>query len=75
MCEESRVEWQETRNDQLVFVEGIRTPAGWAFKDRSTWDVCWTPCVATSALISEAEAHISRAGDEGLVPDGFLRRA
>jgi hypothetical protein len=40
------IEWDEMRKtrdgrEELFFVKGVRTPEGWQFFERSTWEVSW----------------------------------
>ncbi len=53
--EEARAEWKESRQDQLFFVEGEKRSGAWTFFERSTWDVCWHPRIASPELIAKAE--------------------
>lgn len=51
-----RIAWLETRRDDLVHVLAEYSENGWAFWERSTWEVHWYPVTPTERLIAVAQS-------------------
>jgi hypothetical protein len=58
MENEGRICWEELReiddgHSELFFMIAEQTPAGWAFSERSSWEVRWYSVLSTPDLLSK----------------------
>jgi hypothetical protein len=53
-----RVEWNEIRNSDVVFVIAEYTSEGWEFFERSTWEVTWSRVATSSERVMRADARL-----------------
>jgi hypothetical protein len=50
-----RVEWNEIRGSDTVFVIAEYSMEGWTFFERSTWEVAWSRAAASADRVIRAE--------------------
>ena len=70
MSHENRVKWaqakaMQTGSGQLHVLIGDRRGEGWAFAERSTWEVRWHDIPVTPELIAKAQ---NEDGGQGVPP-------
>ena len=53
-----RIEWKESRGEELFLVIAEKCASQWEFAERSTWAVSWYPMASSPDLVVKAENQL-----------------
>jgi hypothetical protein len=57
MDDHIRIEWRESRGDNLFIVIAEKRAGKWEFFERSSWETRWYPRAASFELVAQAESR------------------